>query len=161
MTLKSVLLDTSFFLRFLNEKDLLFKNADGYYRYFLEQEIPMLISTISIAEYCVGGSLTELPLKDLQIVPFNLSHATRTGEFAKIVFQNKGKLQLQNRTIIPNDSKLFAQADVESNIGYYLSSDSERRKIYDLLLKEEKPKFQFIDLNKKYSEVFGVLDFGE
>lgn len=39
MMLKSVLLDTSFFLRFLNEKDPLFENADGYFRYFLEKDI--------------------------------------------------------------------------------------------------------------------------
>ncbi len=72
MTHKSVLLDTSFFLRFLNETDPLFKNADGYFRYFLQKEITMMISTISVAEYCVGGDMNELPLKNLQIVPFNL-----------------------------------------------------------------------------------------
>lgn len=60
---KSVLLDTSFFLRFLKETDPLFKNADGYFRYFLENDIAMVISTISIAEYCVGGDVHELPLK--------------------------------------------------------------------------------------------------
>jgi hypothetical protein len=159
MTPKSVLLDTSFFLRFLNEADPLFKNADGYYRYFLQKEIPMLISTISIAEYCVGGSINELPLKNLQILPFNLSHAKRTGEFARIVFTNKDKLKLQQRNIIPNDTKLFAQADTEGIIGYYLSSDSESKKIYDLLAKEATPKFQFMDLRHKHSEVFGILDF--
>ncbi|HLG41691.1 MAG TPA: hypothetical protein VI461_18570 [Chitinophagaceae bacterium] len=158
MTHKAVLLDTSFFIRFLNEADPLFKNSDGYYRYFLQKEIPLLMSTISIAEYCVIGSINELPLKDLQIIPFNLSHSKRTGEFARIVFENKGKLKLQQRNIIPNDTKLFAQADMEVNIGYYLSSDSESKKIYDLLVKLDKPKFQFIDLNNKYSEVFGVLE---
>jgi hypothetical protein len=86
MTHKAVLLDTSFFLRFLNDSDPLFKNADGYFRYFLQKEITMMISTISIAEYCVGGDVHELPLRNLQIVPFNLDHSKRTGEFAKIVF---------------------------------------------------------------------------
>lgn len=158
MTHKGVLLDTSFFIRFLNESDPLFKNSEGYYKYFIQKEIPMFISTISIAEYCVIGAINELPLKDLQIVPFNLSHSKRTGEFARIVFDKKKKLKLQQRNIIPNDTKLFSQADIEVNIGYYLSSDTESKKIYDLLVKEEKPKFQFIDLNNKYSEVFGVLE---
>ena len=54
---KAVLLDTSFFLRFLNDDSPLFKNADGYYRYFLQNDIKMNISTISIAEYCVGGNI--------------------------------------------------------------------------------------------------------
>lgn len=46
----AVLLDTSFFIRFLNENDPLFKKADGYFRYFLKNEITMIVSTISIAE---------------------------------------------------------------------------------------------------------------
>lgn len=86
---KAVLLDTSFFLRFLNDKSFLFNNADGYFRYFLHNEIKMYISTISIAEYCVGGTINELPLKNLQVIPFNLNHSKRTGEFAKLVFQKK------------------------------------------------------------------------
>ena len=64
---KSVLLDTSFFIRFLNDNDPLFKNADGYFRYFIKEEITMMISTISIAEYCVGGDISNMPLFALLI----------------------------------------------------------------------------------------------
>ena len=70
----SVLLDTSFFIRLLNDDDKLHKNARGYFKYFLDKEILMKISTISIAEYCVLGSVEDLPLKNLQIIPFNLDH---------------------------------------------------------------------------------------
>lgn len=118
----------------------------------------MMISTISIAEYCVGGDVHELPLRNLQIVPFNLDHSKRTGEFAKIVFENKGKLKLKERHIIPNDTKLFAQADCERAVEFYLSSDTESFKIYDLLKKETSPKFQFIDLHIPYNETFGLFD---
>lgn len=160
MTHKSVLLDTSFFLRFLNDESPLYKNADSYFRYFIQNEITMMISTISIAEYCVGGDLHELPLKNLQIVPFNLDHSKRTGEFAKIVFQHKEKLKLNERNIIPNDTKLFAQADCEKSVEFHLSSDTESLKIYNLLKQKSNPKFQFIDLNTSYNETFGILDFG-
>ncbi|MEA5108945.1 hypothetical protein SDC9_14812 [bioreactor metagenome] len=159
MTHKAVLLDTSFFIRFLNDSDPLFKNADGYFRYFLQKEITMMISTISIAEYCVGGDVHELPLRNLQIVPFNLDHSKRTGELARIVFQNKGKLKLKERNIIPNDTKLFAQADCEKAIEFYVSSDNESLKIYNFLRQESIPKFQFIDLKTPYNETFGLLDF--
>lgn len=155
---KSVLLDTSFFLRFLNENDPLFKNADGYFRYFLKEEITMMISTISIAEYCVGGDIHELPLRNLQIVPFNLDHSKRTGEFARIVFQNKNRLKLNERNIIPNDTKLFSQADCEKSVEFYLSSDTESHKIYSLLKEETNPKFIFIDLKVSHFETFGILE---
>lgn len=156
----SVLLDTSFFIRFLNDEDSLFKNADGYYRYFLEKEIPMLISTISIAEYCVGGKIEELPLKNLQILPFNLPHAQKTGEFAKAIFEAKRNknIEVRERIIIPNDSKLFAQADCEKNITYYLTSDTESLKVFNILKEKLSPKFTIIDLNVKYNETFGILD---
>ncbi|ALR29489.1 hypothetical protein ATE47_02630 [Chryseobacterium sp. IHB B 17019] len=159
MKVNGVLLDTSFFIRFLNDGDPLFKNALEYYKYFLSKEIKMYVSTISIAEYCVGGSITELPLRNLAILPFNLNHATKTGEIAKLVFTKKGKLKLAERNIIPNDSKLFSQADVEKNITYYLSSDTESIKIYNLLQEEgQKPDFNFIDLNIPSHEYFGYLD---
>lgn len=116
MTRNAVMLDTSFFLRFLNVNDPLFSNADGYYRYFLDHEIDMVISTISIAEYCVRGDINELPLRHLKIIPFNVNHAKKAGEFARIVFQLKEELKLPQRKIIPNDTKLFAQADVESSV---------------------------------------------
>lgn len=155
---KAVLLDTSFFLRFLNDDSALFKNADGYFRYFLQNEIKMYISTISVAEYCVGGDIHELPLKNLQIIPFNLDHSKKTGEFARLVFQNKHKLQLRERNIIPNDTKLFATADVEKSVDFYLSSDTESQKIYNLLKQNSTLKFQFIDLNIPFGQTFGVLD---
>jgi hypothetical protein len=150
----AVLLDTSFFLRFLNEEDPLFDNADSYFHYFLQNEIDMCISTISIAEYCVGGDINELPLKYLRIVPFNLHHAQRTGEFAKIIFQAKkwGGLKIKERNIIPNDTKLFAQADCEKPVAFYLSSDIESKKIYSFLKEKSTPEFQFIDLNTPYHQ---------
>lgn len=157
---KSVLLDTSFFLRFLNESDPLFKNAEGYFKYFIQNEIAMMISTIAIAEYCVGGDINELPLRNLQIIPFNLDHAKRTGELAKIAFQAKKteNLRVSNRNIIPNDTKLFAQADKEQSIDYYLSSDTESSKIYTLVSNSIPLNFQFIDLNLPHHETFGILD---
>ncbi len=159
MKVDGVLLDTSFFIRFLNDNDPLFENALEYYKYFLREEMKMYISTISIAEYCVGGSITELPLRNLAILPFNLNHAVKTGEIARIVFTKKEKLQLKERNIIPNDSKLFSQADVENTISFYLSSDSESNKIYKLLEEEmQKLNFKFIDLNIPPNEYFGFLD---
>ena len=155
---KCVLLDTSFFIRLLDKTEKLHPNTKGYYKYFLEHDIEMAISTISIAEFCVGGDVHELPLKNLQIVPFNLDHAKRTGEFAKIALQNRKNLNMKERNIIPNDTKLFAQADTEKTVEFYLSSDTESFKIYKLLQQHTPPKFQFIDLNVPYSQTFGILE---
>lgn len=155
----SVLLDTSFFIRLLNENDGLHSNAIGYFKYFLEKDIILKCSTISIAEYCVRGSFDELPWRNLQVVPFNFNHGVRAGEFAKIIFAEKNKLDLNNRDIIPNDSKLFAQADVEESITHFVTSDEECLKIHQILKSKANARFDIINIRTPYNEAYGLLDF--
>jgi len=156
----SVLLDTSFFVRLLNDEDSLHTNAKGYFRYFLEKEITLKVSTISIAEYCVKGQIDELPLRNIQIIPFNLDHAKKTGNFAKAIFEENKISQdkLIPRAIIPNDSKLFAQADLDISITHFVTSDRRSKKTFSALSKRIAPKFEIIDISTPYHEVYGVLD---
>ncbi|PIB29561.1 hypothetical protein BFP78_00055 [Gaetbulibacter sp. 5U11] len=156
----SVLLDTSFFIRLLNDEDPLHSNAVGYYKYFLENEIALKVSTITIAEYCVLGKLEDLPLKNVRIVPFNLKDAEKTGEFAKIIFtENKiSEEKLSPRAIIPNDSKLFAQSDLDKTITHFVTSDVRSKNTLALLKKGTNPKFEIISIDVPYTETFGVLD---
>ena len=155
----SVLLDTSFFIRLLNDDDKLHLNALGYYKYFLENEITLKVSTITIAEYCVLGKLEDLPIANIQILPFNLKEAQRTGEFANAIFaENKISFaNLHPRAIIPNDSKLFAQADLDKTIIYFVTSDMRSKSTLDLLRKRINPKFDIISI-VPFSETFGILD---
>lgn len=155
----SVLLDTSFFIHLLNEGNSFFHIAEGYYRYFLQQEIILKISTIAVAEYCVGGEISELPLKNMQIVPFNLNRATRAGDYANFIYQTRasGGIVLPDRKIIPNDTKLFAQASVEPDIAFYLSSDRESLKVYRALQGTSPLHFTFLDLAIPHGEAFGIL----
>ncbi len=157
----SVLLDTSFFIRLLNDEDKLHKNALDYFRYFLENEIVLKISTISIAEYCVLGHIDELPLINLQIIPFNLDHAKIAGEFANIIFSEKliTLEELKPRAIIPNDSKLFAQADSDQSILYFVTSDTRSQSTFKLLKNKINPRFEIIDISSPYNQTFGVLEF--
>ncbi len=156
----SVLLDTSFLIRLLNDEDPLHQNAKDYFKYFLESDIILKVSTISIAEYCVGGKLEELPLMNIQILPFNLDHARRTGEFAKAIFDEKKVTNedIKPRAIIPNDSKLFAQSDYDKSILYFVTSDARSMNIHKMLSKRIKPRFEIIDINTPYHQQFGILD---
>jgi predicted nucleic acid-binding protein len=156
----SVLLDTSFFIRLLNDEDPLHANALGYFKYFLENDITLKISTISIAEYCVLGNMEDLPLKNMQIVPFNLKDAQKTGEFAKIIFtENKISIdKLTPRAIIPNDSKLFAQSDLDKTIAYFVTSDIRSKNTLSMLKNGVNPKFEIISIDVPYTEAFGILD---
>jgi predicted nucleic acid-binding protein len=156
----SVLLDTSFFIRLLNDEDPLHNNAVGYFKYFLENDIALKVSTISIGEYCVLGNIEDLPLKNIQIVPFNLKDAEKTGQFAKILFaENKvAEDKLSPRPIIPNDSKLFAQADLDKTITHFVTSDIRSKKTLKLLKNGINPRFEIISIEIPYTETFGILD---
>ena len=125
---KCILLDTSFFIRLLNPNDSLHRNTLSFYRYFLENNNRLKCSTISVAEYCVKGKTEELPLKNLEILPFNFLHAETAGRFAYAVHEKKNTLDLTTRLIIPNDTNLFAQAHIEKEIDYFATADKESLK---------------------------------
>lgn len=159
-----VLLDTSFFIRLLNEEDPLHENAFGYFRYFLEHDFVIKISTIAIAEYCVRGDVSELPLKNMLIVPFNFDHAQRAGKMIAEVYAEKKRrgATIAPRAVVPNDTKMFAQADVEPDITFYGTADVECKKVYKMIESAEgKLSFDFIDITIPYTTFFGLLDFKE
>ena len=157
----SVLLDTSFFIRLMKKDDPIHQNAIGYFRYFLENDITPICSTISIAEYCVRGRYDELPWKNLKVIPFNFDHGIKAGEFARIVFEQRNGVSLSNRNIIPNDSKLFAQAALEESVKSFVTSDEECLKVFSLINNKLNPHFDIINIRTPYNETYGLINFGE
>ena len=154
---EGVFCDTSFFIRLLDKTDSLHQNAKGYFKYLSEREHTMFISTISIAEDCVGGEEDELPLRNLRVVPFNFDHGKRAGEFSRELYRKNDSLSLLDRKIISNDLKLFAQADVIPMVKYLLSGDRESKNIFKLLQEQFQVNLRFIHLSTPYNETFGVL----
>lgn len=156
----SVILDTSFMIRLLNESDRLHPNALGYFRYFLEQDIPMYFSTISVAEYCVRGDFLDLPFRNIRILPFNIFHAKEAGRFANSLFAAKtnGLIEIPDRLIIPNDSKIFAQGSVEKDIRYFVTADVKSKKVIDMLRIKCAADIEHLDINIPYTAQFGILD---
>ena len=154
-----VLLDTSFFIRLLKEDDRLHENAVDYFRYFLENDFVLKVSTIAIAEFCVKGSTDMLPLNNMQILPFNYDHAVNAGKLCEIAFRKKTErgAVITPRSVVPNDTKMFSQADLEDEITHYVSADSEAEKVYSLISEEYRMRFQYVDISISHREVFGEL----
>lgn len=151
------LLDTSFFIRLLNEKDPLQKQAREYWKYFLNEGVVLYVSTIAISEFCVKGSLKELPLSSLRILPFNLHHAEASGELYAQVQKLKANGQSLDvpRNVVTNDCKMFAQAHVEK-FDYFVSSDSKANKLLSRL-DDGCTHFRFIDISNSIQSEMGVL----
>ncbi len=156
---RDVLLDTSFLIRLLNPVDPLHANARTYFRNFLDRGIVLHLSTISIAEYYVRGSVGELPLKNLRILPFNIHHGVVAGTFTRILFEHRNQLPVQpERLLIPNDAKLMAQAHSELAIGSWATTDRKSSNLYNLLKSRTTIDFQFVDISIPYHEYTGELN---
>lgn len=157
----SVLLDTSFLCRLLTKNDPLHENAKGFFRYFLDNGIDMMVSTISVAEYCVYGEVDELPLRNVKIIPFNFNHSIIAGQFARILFdaRKNGQYSPENRRIIPNDTKLFAQAFSDLNIRYFVTSDTKSANAIKIFAEDQNISFSHLDIHASPGEAFGIIDF--
>lgn len=156
----SVLLDTSFLIRLLSKNDPLHQNALDYYKYFSVEGIPMYVSTITVAEYCVNGDISELPLRNVRIIPFNIQHAPVAGCFASILYaaRKANDLPVANRLIIPNDVKLFAQAECTQSIKYFVTSDTESSKLIGKIAEhKDDVTFEHLDIHIPYTQKFGIL----
>ena len=107
--INSVMLDTSFCIRLMDQNDALHQNALDYFKYFLSEKITLHVSSISIAEYAVGDDPANLPLNNLQIETFDFLDAVAAGQFHKEIKGGSNNIPDYNRRIIANDVKIFAQ----------------------------------------------------
>lgn len=88
-TVYGVLCDTSYFIRWAKPNEALHPAAQAYLKFLVEGGHELYISTIALAEYAVRDSIAHLPLRYFRVLPFNIDHAERAGEFARAVFDAK------------------------------------------------------------------------
>ena len=157
---KIVFCDTGFVIRLLDRTNELHNNAVGSFRYFLENDYIIRMSTIAVAEFCVKDSIDHLPLRQILLSPFNALHASKAGEYARILYSAKAKgvMEVDARILIQNDVKLMAQTECEA-AAYYLTSDSRSKRMYDVLRENSRVSFDFTDIHVPYSSKFAIIDF--
>jgi predicted nucleic acid-binding protein len=121
MFITSALLDTSFLISLTNQTRETHDIAHQYYKYMIEQKITLFLSSIVVSEFCVRQPITDLPLRNFKILPFNVPDAI---ESADIYNKLKGNLQgNDSRTVIRNDINIIAQA-IKANIPVVLTDDA-------------------------------------
>ena len=116
----TVLVDTSFLISLVDEHRPRHSIAAQYYRLALEQQVPMFLSVIVASEFSIKQPLTDLPLNQFRILPFNIPHAIRAAE----PWRQLGRDDGDNRAVVRDDLKLLAQADKES-IPIILTEDAQ------------------------------------
>ena len=155
--INSVMLDTSFCIRLMDQNDALHLNALDYFKYFLSEKITLHVSTIIIAEYAVGDDPANLPLNNLQIETFDFLDSVTAGQFHKEIKGESDNIKGYNRRIIANDVKIFAQIKTK-NIDAVISKDINSIKQYLMPLTTlNLINLKFIDLNTPLNQTLGQL----
>ena len=155
---QKVFLDTSFFIRLYKPDDPDHANARAYWERFRKDDCELFLSTIVAAEFGTGGAFKQLPYKYVTVLPFNLNHAERSSVLAQVAFENKrkGAVELENRVVIPNDTKILAQAEeVKSDV--FIARDDNCEKVYQLMKDNGLLSFEYLDLRTPPSQYFGEL----
>ena len=116
----SVLVDTSFLISLVDEHRPHHSIATQYYRLALEQKAPLYLSAIVASEFAIKQPITDLPLRQFRILPFNIPHAIRAAELWRLIERDDG----DNRSVVRDDMKLLAQAAKES-IPIVLTEDAK------------------------------------
>lgn len=158
-----ILCDTGFLIRLNQAQDPLHANARGYLKNLLAGGHVLYVSTIALAEYAVRDRIENLPMKYFRVLPFNIDHAQQAGEFAGIVFSQREQIpsEITQRVIIPNDTKMFAQADATSAITHYLTADQRCETVYRLIQSKTAMRFQILSLRTPYHQAFGELNLDD
>ena len=156
---RGVLVDTSFLIRLLKPDDPLNGNAKAWFREFLERKVPLFLSTIVIAEWCVKGDFDELPVRNLRVLPFNVDHARRAGPLMGALLKAREQAGPEERNVVLNDVKLLAQAEATIGITHILTKDGGYAKRIERLKAEGHViTTQVLDLHVPMAQVLGRLD---
>lgn len=157
---RKIFLDTSFFIRLYKTDDPDHDNAKKYYRKFRDNGDKLYLSTIVAAEFGTGADIKKLPYRSLTVLPFNLSHASRSSILASLAFEKKkkGVVQVESRVVIPNDTKILAQAE-EIEADLFIARDKNCKTVFDLMKENGLVSFDYLDLRTPPSTFFNELDF--
>lgn len=118
----------------------------------------MYLSTIVVSEYAVGDNPDNLlSLNAFRLLEFDYADAKVAGDFFAELKGNMELRESEQRKVIINDIKLFAQIQTR-NIDAYITKDRKSiGKMIEPLRKSHNLNFQFIDLSIPLNDKLGRL----
>lgn len=149
--LGSLLLDTPALEATLAEGHPYHRVARGYVRYLLEQQVPVLVSTLSLAEVGQRFALDRLPLLPyLRLVAFNHHDALHA---ARLLTEAASHPHLA----LPRELLLVAGQALAHQAGALLTTPTEDTPPHPLArLFPERPPFRLLTLAESHEAAFGL-----
>jgi len=144
-------LDTSFLINLVDRNRPCHATACSYYRHFLENGMPMFLSTVVAAEFAVKQSITDLPLRNFVVLPFNLEDATCcAGLRWDVCRQTSGGTG--PRDAVKDDFKIMAQAIVQNARCLVTEDEETMGKYWGLLKQSGRVTFRLVPLRAGFDE---------
>ena len=114
------LVDTSFLISLADPARPHHDAAALYFREALRRGAPLYLSAIAASEFQVKQAVTDLPLRNLIVLPFNFDHAMTAG----LLMRQLDRDAHDRRDVVKDDIKLIAQAVCES-VSHVLTEDKQ------------------------------------
>lgn len=107
-----ICVDTSFLISFADPSRPNHAVAVDYFHHCVANGHTLCLSTLVVAEFEVVQPVSDLPLGNFHILPFNFRHAVESANYHR---QIKGTEPVDeaNRSVVRNDLKILAQAQIE------------------------------------------------
>ena len=115
-----VLLDTSFLITLAGSNRTNHQVARRYWKYFLESQIPLFLSTVVVSEFSIKQALGPEILRRCVVLPFNYQDALKSADLHKLRYSAAGL----SRDALKDDLKLIAQAET-AQAEYLITDDAD------------------------------------
>lgn len=117
--MSAILVDTSFLISLADPGRKHHGIAVEYLREALRRGLPLYLSAIAASEFQVKQAVTDLPLRNFEVLPFNIDHAMQACLLMRELQRDAG----DDRGAVKDDVKLIAQAICES-LTHILTEDT-------------------------------------
>lgn len=118
--MSAILLDTSYLISLADPTRAHHQAAVSYLREALKRGVPLYLSAIAASEFQVKQAVTDLPLRNFEVLPFNIDHAMTAG----LLMRDLKRDGNDDRSAVKDDIKLIAQAICES-LTHILTEDAQ------------------------------------
>lgn len=118
--MSAFLVDTSYLISLADPSRPHHEAAVSYLREALRRGVPLYLSAIVASEFQVKQAVTDLPLRNFVVLPFNFDHAMMAG----LLMRGHQRVAGDVRAIVKEDIKLIAQSICES-LTHILTEDAQ------------------------------------
>jgi len=148
MERNGAVLDTTFLISLSDENRPAHETAKAYYQFFLEADVPLYLPTVVASEFGIKQAVTDLPLHNFKVLPFNLAEAIRCAELNVSYYRDK--IGAGQRDAVKDDFKIIAQTEEQKAL-FLLTEDRSTMSTYcEQLRTDNKINFKVVELFKGF-----------